>query len=107
MTQKPWAMVALSTLLLATPAEGMEKLGRISPNPFLGDGTANPFSMYNNRFNPNSPYNRFGPYGNRFSPYSAYNPFATNTPEIYGHANDGYGGNDYLDSGGEEDLYNY
>ena len=84
MTQKPWAMVALSTLLLATPAAGMEKLGRISPNPFLGDGTANPFSMYNNRFNPNSPRNHFGPYGNRFSPYSGMNRFSVDAPRVYG-----------------------
>lgn len=64
----------------------MEKLGTISRNPFIGDSTSNPFSPYNNRFNPNSPYNRFGPYGNPFSPYSANNPYATETPGIYGYA---------------------
>jgi hypothetical protein len=79
----------LFCIIAPAPACSMEKLGRISRNPFIGDSTANPFSMYNNPFNPKSPYNRFGPYGNPFSPYSANNPFATETPTIYGHADEG------------------
>jgi hypothetical protein len=79
----------LFCLISTGPACSMEKLATISRNPFIGDSTSNPFSMYNNPFNPKSPYNRFGPYGNPFSPYSANNPFATNTPTIYGHADEG------------------
>ena len=74
--------------LFAAPACSMEKLGTISRNPFIGDSTSNPFSMYNNPFNPNSPRNRFGPYGNPFSNYSANNPYATQTPGIYGYADE-------------------
>ena len=84
--------------LIAPPACSMEKLATISPNPFIGDSTSNPFSMWNNPFNANSPYNQFGPYGNQFSPYSANNEFATQTPGIYGYADEAYGG-DYSSDG--------
>ena len=94
----------LFCLFNPAPACAMEKLGTISRNPFIGDSTANPFSMYNNRFNPNSPYNRFGPYGNPFSPYSANNPYATNAPSIYGHADEG-GAPEYSDGGEDYSAY--
>lgn len=75
--------------LLSPGACSMEKLATISRNPFIGDSTSNPFSLWNNPFYSKSPYNRFGPYGNRFSPYSANNQFATETPGIYGNADEG------------------
>jgi hypothetical protein len=69
-------------------ANSAEYLGRVGSNPFCSDCTANPWAPINNPFNPNSPRNPFGPYGNQFSPYSANNPFATDTPEIYGTADE-------------------
>lgn len=65
-----------------------EYLGRIGSNPFCADCTANPFAPISNPFNPKSPNNPFGPYGNEFSPYSPYNEFATDTPEVYGTADE-------------------
>jgi hypothetical protein len=69
-------------------ANSAEYLGRVGSNPFCSDCTANPWAPINNPFNPNSPRNPFGPYGNPFSPHSANNPFATDTPEIYGTADE-------------------
>jgi hypothetical protein len=80
--------------LVAPQACAMEKLGTISRNPFVGDSTSNPFSPWNNPFNPNSPRNPYGPYGNPFSPYSPNNPFATQTPGIYGYADEAYSAED-------------
>jgi hypothetical protein len=79
--------VAALTMMPAKAKSG-EYLGRIGSNPFCSDCTANPFAPISNPFNPNSPRNPFGPYGNPFSPYSANNPFATNTPEVYGTADE-------------------
>jgi hypothetical protein len=89
--------------LLAPKACAMEKLGTISRNPFIGDSTSNPFSMYNNRFSPDSPRNPFGPYGNYFSPYSANNPYSMQSPGIYGYADEGY--NDSTDSYADDGAY--
>lgn len=75
--------------LLSPAACSMEKLGTVSKNPFIGDSTSNQFSVWNNRFYAESPKNQFGPYGNQFSPYSYKNEFATESPGIYGYADDG------------------
>ena len=61
-----------------------ERLATMSANRFLGDGTSNPYSLYNNPYNAESPNNRFGPYGNPYSPYSVNNPYAVDGPGIYG-----------------------
>lgn len=82
------ALSATFLFLFGSSAKSAEYLGRIGSNPFCSDCTANPFAPINNPFNPNSPLNEFGPYGNPFSPYSANNPFATNTPQIYGTADE-------------------
>lgn len=79
--------IAAMTMMPAK-AKSAEYLGRIGSNPFCSDCTANPFAPISNPFNPNSPRNPFGPYGNPFSPYSANNPFATNTPEVWGTADE-------------------
>jgi|688.fasta_scaffold169693_3 hypothetical protein len=122
-----WIVIAVATLipifilamvflgvasLFSKPACAMEKLGTISRNPFIGDSTSNPFSLYNNPFNPNSPYNEFGPYGNRFSPYSANNPYSTQSPGIYGYADEGRSSDNYSDysdpyGDGYGDSYGY
>ena len=72
---------------LATRAKA-EYLGRIGGNPFCSDCTSNPFAPIVNPFNPKSLTNEFGPYGNPLSPYSPYNEFATDTPEVYGTADE-------------------
>ena len=82
------ALAFLLTVITSNNAKSGEYLGRIGSNPFCSDCTANPFAPISNPFNPNSPRNPFGPYGNPFSPYSANNPFATNTPEVYGTADE-------------------
>jgi hypothetical protein len=82
------ALGIAATTMMPAKARSGEYLGRIGSNPFCSDCTANPFAPISNPFNPNSPRNPFGPYGNPFSPYSANNPFATNTPEVYGTADE-------------------
>lgn len=82
------ALGIAATTMMPAKAKSGEYLGRIGSNPFCSDCTANPFAPISNPFNPNSPRNPFGPYGNPFSPYSANNPFATNTPEVYGTADE-------------------
>lgn len=82
------ALGVAATTMMPAKAKSGEYLGRIGSNPFCSDCTANPFAPISNPFNPNSPRNPFGPYGNPFSPYSANNPFATNTPEVYGTADE-------------------
>ena len=69
----------------------MEKLGTISRNPYIGDSTSNPYSLWNNPYYADSPRNPYGPYGNRYSPYSANNPYTTMSSGIYGYADEGYG----------------
>lgn len=83
-----FVMVWMSLSLgLATRAKA-EYLGRIGSNPFCGDCTANEFAPIVNPFNPNSLTNPFGRYGNPLSPHSPYNEFATDTPEVYGTADE-------------------
>jgi hypothetical protein len=82
------ALSATILFLSASCVKAGEYLGRVGSNPFCSDCTANPFAPINNPFNPNSPLNEFGPYGNPFSPHSANNPFATDTPQIYGTADE-------------------
>ena len=82
------ALGIAATTMMPAKARSGEYLGRIGSNPFCSDCTANPFAPISNPFNPNSPRTPFGPYGNPFSPYSANNPFATNTPEVYGTADE-------------------
>ena len=82
------ALGIAATTMMPAKAKSGEYLGRIGSNPFCSDCTANPFAPISNPFNPNSPRNPFGPYGNPFSPHSANNPFATNTPEVYGTADE-------------------
>jgi hypothetical protein len=82
------SLAFLLTIIMSTNIKAAEYLGRIGSNPFCSDCTANPFAPISNPFNPNSPRNPFGPYGNPLSPYSANNPFATDTPEVYGTADE-------------------
>ena len=83
----------------------MEKLGTISRNPYIGDSTSNPYSLWNNPYYPESPRNPFGPYGNPYSPYSANNPYTTMSPGIYGYADEGYGSSSDYYSSNETDSY--
>jgi hypothetical protein len=91
--------------LLAPKACAMEKLGTISRNPYIGDSTSNPYSLWNNPYYPDSPRNPYGPYGNPYSPYSANNPYSTMSPGIYGYADEGYGNStdSYANDGGYEE----
>lgn len=82
------SLAFLLTVLISSNVKAGEYIGRIGGNPFCSDCTSNMFAPISNPFNPNSPRNEFGPYGNPFSPYSANNPFATNTPEVYGTADE-------------------
>ena len=83
----------------------MEKLGTLSRNPYIGDSTSNPYSLWNNPYYADSPANRYGPYGNPYSPYSANNPYTTMSPGIYGYADEGYGNStdSYANDGGYEE----
>ena len=82
------ALGIAATTMMPVKARSGEYLGRIGSNPFCSDCTSNMFAPIVNPFNPNSLTNPFGKYGNEFSPYSPRNPFATNTPEVYGTADE-------------------
>lgn len=75
--------LGVSTFFSSKACAG-ERLATMSANRFLGDGTSNPYSLYNNRYNAESPRNPYGPYGNPYSPYSVNNPYAVDGPGIYG-----------------------
>jgi hypothetical protein len=81
-------LYGLIALVAPSPSCAEEFIGRASSNPYAAGSCANEFSACGNPFSPVSPRNPFGPYGNPYSPYSANNPFATDTPSIYGHADE-------------------
>lgn len=83
------AVISFALLATVTSSCGDEYLGRLSSNPYVGDGSANEFSLMNNPYYANSFENDFGPYGNHYSGYSPNNRFATEGPELYGTA-DGF-----------------
>ena len=74
--------IFFALLAYTNPSYSGEYLGRMSGNPYVGDGSANRFAPMNNPYYANSLNNNFGPYGNHFSGYSPNNPFATEGPEI-------------------------
>lgn len=82
------AVISFALLASAQSSCGGEYLGRMSGNPYVGDGSSNRFAPMNNPYYANSFNNDFGPYGNHFSGTSPNNPFATEGPEIYGTADE-------------------
>jgi hypothetical protein len=50
---------------------------------YIGRLSSNPYSGYDNPYDPNSINNPYGKYGSPYSPNSANNPYATDTPKLY------------------------
>lgn len=74
--------VSLVLLLLATPANAQQYLGRLGGNPYAADSLSNPFGA-GNPFRGNGLNNPYGRYGNPYSPYSPHNPFSNHAPRVY------------------------
>lgn len=75
----------LTVILLAaacSAANGQQRIGTYSSNPYNAESTANPYGA-GSRDNPSSVNNEHGQYGSRYSNRSATNPYATQAPKLY------------------------